>query len=91
VDAIGHGGDEPFEEGRGRDAGGAFDQLDEGELAGPVDGNEEVELAFGGLHLGDVDMKVADGVRLEGLLGWLVSLDLGQARDAVALQASVQR
>jgi hypothetical protein len=37
------------------------------------------------LRLGDVDVEIADGVRLEGFLGWLVAIDLGQARDAVAL------
>jgi hypothetical protein len=77
VDAIGHGSDEGYEEGGGCDAGGALDQLDEGELAGAVNGDEEVELAFGSLHLGDVDVEVSDGIGLEGLLGWLVALDLG--------------
>lgn len=91
ADAIGYSGDEGFKECGGCDAVGAFDQLDEGELAGAVDGNEEVELAFGGLHLGDVDVEVSDGIGLEGLLGGLVAFDLGQARDTVALQAAVQR
>ncbi len=39
------------------DAGGLVHQLDEGELAGPVDSNEEIELSFGGLYLGDVDVE----------------------------------
>ena len=33
-----------------------------GELAGPIDGHEEIELAFRGLHLGDVDVEEADRV-----------------------------
>jgi hypothetical protein len=39
--------------------------LDEGELAGSVDGNEEVGLSFCGLQLGDVEMEETDRVRLE--------------------------
>jgi hypothetical protein len=39
-------------------------QLDEGELAGAVDADIKVQLAFGCAHLGDVDVEVADGVGL---------------------------
>jgi hypothetical protein len=35
-------------------------------------------------------VEVANGVALEGLLGWLVAGDLGQAADPVALQAAVK-
>src|SRR5215210_7590131 len=55
-----------------------------------VYGHEEVELALLGSDLGDVDVEVADRIRLEPLLRGLVALGLGQARDAVALQAAVQ-
>ena len=65
-------------------------QLDEGELGGAVDGDEQVELAFFGPHLGDVDVEVADRVALELLLRRLVALDLRQPADAVALQAAMQ-
>jgi len=37
-------------------------QFDEGELAGPVDRDEHVELALLGPHLGDVDVEVSDRV-----------------------------
>jgi hypothetical protein len=84
-------GDAGLEEGGGSNAGGAFDQSDEGEPAGAVDGDEEMEPALGGLHRGDGDVDVSDGLGLERLPGRLVALDLGQARDAVALQAAVQR
>lgn len=40
-----------------RSGGGALDQLDEGEPGGPVDRDVEVEFAFGGLHLSQVDVK----------------------------------
>ncbi len=62
VDPVRHGSDERLEEGGCGDPRCALDQLSEGELAGAVDGNEEVELSFGGVHLGDVDVKEADGV-----------------------------
>ena len=65
-------------------------QLSEGELAGAVDGDEEVELAFGGLHFGDVDMEEADGIGFESLLDRLVSLDLGESTDAMALKTAMQ-
>lgn len=32
-----------------------------GELRGPVDGHEEVELVFGRAHLGDVDVEITIG------------------------------
>jgi hypothetical protein len=60
-------------------------------VAGAVAGDEEVEPALGGLHLGDVDVDVADGMGLEGLPGWLVALDFRQSGDAVAPKAAMQR
>ena len=65
-------------------------EFGEGELGGAVDGNEEVELAFGRLHLGDVEMEVADRIALELLLARLVAVNLGQAGDAVTLKAAMQ-
>lgn len=46
------------------------------ELGGSVNGHKQKELAFGCLHLGNVDVKVADWVALELLLGRLVALNL---------------
>ncbi len=66
-------------------------QLDERELERPVYHNEQVDLALFGSHLGDVDVEVADRVALELAPGRLVTLDLGQPADAVALEAAVQR
>ena len=65
-------------------------KLDIGKLAGPVDGNEEVELAFCGSHFGNIDMEVANRVGLELLLWSLVALNLRQPFDAVALKAAMQ-
>lgn len=43
----------------------AFLKLCEGELRGPVDGDEEAQFALGALDLGDVDMEEADRIGLE--------------------------
>ena len=53
---VGHYG-EGAKEVTGDLPGGLFVQLREGELRGPVDGDEKVKLALLGAHLGDVDMK----------------------------------
>jgi len=90
VDLVGHCLDESGEEGRGGDAVGLVHQPDEGELAGPVDGNEEIELSFGGLHLGDVDVEEADGIGLEFLFGRSLPLHLGQTGNPVTLQTAMQ-
>ena len=43
-----------------------------------------------GRHFGNVDMEIADRVALERLLFRLVSGDIGQSGDAVALETAVQ-
>jgi hypothetical protein len=70
--------------------GGPLVQFDIGELAGPIDGHEQVQLAFGRLHLGDVDVEIADRIGLELHLGRLVAFDFRQATDPMTLQAAMQ-
>lgn len=65
--------------------------FDIGKLRRSVDGNEEIELAVSGLNLGDIDVKIANRVGFECLLGGLVTFDIWQSGYAVALQAPVQR
>lgn len=91
VDLVGNRLDQRDEEGRGGDPVGLFLQPEKGKFARAVNGYEEVELAFGGLHLSDVDVEVADRVALELLLRGDVARDLRQARDVMALQAAMQR
>ena len=91
VDLVGNGGDQSDEEGRGRHPVGAVDPLHEGELAGPVDGDEQMELALRRLKLGDVDVEEADRIGLELLLRLPVALDRRQPADAMALKAAMQR
>src|SRR5260370_8146210 len=59
VDAIRNGSDECLEEGSGRLHIGLFHEFDHSELRGPVDGHEEVELAFARSHFAHVHMKEA--------------------------------
>jgi len=65
-------------------------QLDNGELGGPGNGDQQVELALRGVDLGDVDVEVAEGIGLEFAFGWRGSLDIGQAGDAGSLEAAMQ-
>ena len=85
VDLMRDGGDQGFKEAGRRDAGCLIGQLHEGELAGPVDADKEIELAFSGLHFGNVNMKETEQVSLELALGGLAAFDLLQSADAVAL------
>ena len=91
MDPIGYGLKKGAQEVGGNADGGALVELGEGELRCAVDGDEEVELAPLGPDLGNVELKEADGVGLEALADRLVAIGLGQAGDAVALEAAMQR
>src|SRR6185312_11842308 len=69
MDLIGHGLEEMAEEVARDPCGRLLVQLDEGELRGAVDGDEQVELAFGRPDFGDVDVEEADRIALELPLG----------------------
>lgn len=61
VDAARHSGSEVAQQVRGDPTGGFFVQLEEGELRGPVDRDQQVELALLGSHLGQIDVEVPMG------------------------------
>jgi len=63
VDAVRNRFDEGFEEGGGGPHVCLFDEFDDGELGGAIDGHEQVELAFSRSHLGQVDVEEADRIR----------------------------
>lgn len=88
VDLVGDRRDQSSEEGRG---GGPSDQLHEGELTGAIDGDVEVELAFSGLELSNVDVEIADRISLERFLRRLAAFDLRQSADPMTLEAAMQR
>jgi len=90
VQRVWHGFEQRFKEcDRGRPVSLVV-ELGEGELGGAVDRDEQVELAFLGSDLGNIDVEVADWVRLELLLCRLVAGHVGQPADAVALKAAMQ-
>jgi hypothetical protein len=60
-------------------------QLDEGELRGSVDCDQQVELALRGSDFGDVEMKIANWIGLEFALGATGSI---RRRFASALKLS---
>ena len=90
VDLVGNGGSKGPQEIAGDPARDFLVQLGEGELGGPIDGHEQVKPAFFDVHLSDIDVEVADRVPLELCTERLVAPHLGEPRDAMALQATVQ-
>ena len=89
VNRVGHRRDEGAQEVGGNPACGLLMPLGKGKLAGAINGHEEIEAAFFRMHLGHVDMEVAEWVLLERLLGGYVAIDLRQAADAMALEAAM--
>lgn len=76
VDLVRHGPQQVLQELPGGSPVGLVDQLGDGELAGAVDADKQIELAFGGLHLGDIDVEEADRIPLETLPFGLVAFDI---------------
>ena len=91
VDLIGHCFEHVLQELPGRLPVCLVDELGHGKFARAVNADEQKQLALSSLHLGDVDVKEADGVALELLALRLVALHVRQPRNAMALQAPMQR
>jgi len=91
VDAVRNRFNERFEEGGSGPHVCFFGELYHSELRGSVDGHQQVELAFGRSHLGQVDVEEADRIGSEPFPASLVALDLGQAADAVTFQTTMKR
>lgn len=65
-------------------------EFNEGELRGPVDRQEEVELAVLGPRFGDVDLEEADRAALKRGALRSIAVRVRQSRNAMALPAAVQ-
>jgi hypothetical protein len=91
VDGIGNGGDQIAQELRRGHFAGLLVQFGIGKLRRPVDGHEKVQLAFGRLNLGNIDVKVADRIGFELFLGGPVAFGIRQFGNVVPLQTAVQR
>ena len=87
---IRHGLDDGIQECHGALPVGSFRQACNGKLRGSVDGNKQIEHALACTDLGDVEVNKPDWMNLELPPARFVTLDLGEARDAMALQAAVE-
>ena len=65
-------------------------QLGKGKLGGTVNRHQQVQLTFLGLHLGNVEVEIADRICLEPTFLRFLG-NLWQAADPMTLQAAVQR
>jgi hypothetical protein len=90
VDLVGDGLEHVLQELPGGAPISLFDELGDRELAGAVNADEEIELALGGLHLGDVDVEEPDRIALELLPLRPIAPYVRQTRDAMPLQAAVK-
>ncbi len=90
VNAVRNSFNERFEKGGGGSRICLFDEFDHSELRRSVDGDKQVEPAFGGSHFSQVDVEEADRVGVELLPGRQIALDLGQTAYAMTLQAPVK-
>lgn len=64
---------------------GLFDKLGDSVVAGPINADEEIELALDSLDLGDIYVEEADWVGLELLTFWLVTIHVWQTRYTMSL------
>jgi hypothetical protein len=79
VDRVRHRFQQVFKELPRRSPVSLVDKLGDREFTRAVDADEQVELAFGSLNLGDIHVKEADQVALETLSPGLVALDVCQS------------
>jgi hypothetical protein len=90
VDLIRHGFEQVLQELLGGLSVRLCNELSDGELGGPVDTDEQLELALGCLRVRNIDADEADGVARELLAFWLGAFDFRQAGNAVPLQTPMQ-
>lgn len=91
MDFIGNSQRQRPEKVPGNASGCLLNKLSEGELGSSADGYEEIKPAFSRMHIGNVNVEIADRIALELLLWLPVASDLGQPGNTVAPKASMQR
>jgi len=67
------------------------DQLGHGELAGAINGHEQMQLTLFGSDLRDINVEIANRVALELLPFRLVTVNIWKTRDAMPLKTTMQR
>ena len=77
MDPVWDGGGQVPQEVARDPARGFLVQFHESEPGRPVNGDPQVQLALLGAHLGQIDVEVTDGIRLELLSGRFVAIDVG--------------
>ena len=104
VDCVGNGIDQTAKTVSSIPSGDPLMQFGEGELAGAIDSHKHGQLALLGPHLGDIDVEIANRIRLERsaeqTIHWIVcssgsnlrfrSLDVWQTADVMTLQQAMQ-
>src|SRR5436189_2917319 len=90
VNSVGHSRDQGAQEVARNAASDPLMQLDKGELGRAIDRDQPVKLALLGSDFREVDVEVADRVAFELGASRLVAVGVGQARDAVAVEATGQ-
>ena len=90
IDGVRHGCNQVAQERSSGHFAGLRVQFHIDKLGGAVDGNEEIQLPFCCLNLGNIDVKVAQRVGFEILFYRLVAIDVGQPTDIVTLQTAMQ-
>ena len=88
MDPVWHGFQQVPEELAGGLPASLGDELGDRKSTRAVDTNEQIGLVFGGLHLGDINVKEADRIALEALSLRLVALNVRLAGYSVSLQAA---
>ena len=91
MNLIRHGIEHMLQELPGRLPVSLLDELGHGKFALAVDANEQKELSFHSLYLGNVDVEKSNWIAFELRPPRLVASDIRQARDAMTLQTAVQR
>jgi hypothetical protein len=91
VDLLGHGFEHVLQDLPDCLSISHFNELGDGERGCPIYADEEVELAFSGLQLGNVDVEEPIRVALELLPFGLMAFELRQPRDAMSVQTPMER
>jgi hypothetical protein len=65
-------------------------QFGVGELRRAAGGDKQIKSSFFSVHLGYINMKIADRILLELFLNRFVTFNFRQAADAVPLQTAMQ-
>ncbi|WP_416349337.1 hypothetical protein [Pararhodobacter sp.] len=90
MDLVGHRSQHVLQKFPNRLPVGRVHKVCDSELSGPVDSHEQIQLSCIGLNFRNVDVEEANGIALEALPFRLATVDLWQARNAMAMQLPMQ-